>query len=132
MSNSNEDTEVFLARLKQEVAEGEEVLRGAMKRGACWYQRSMARGQNLGDPVLAIVTGTMQRLALVGTCIDADGATHELHIYPDGVLDRLVTPTEVEDHIRLAVAYRERQLRSMCKRLLPRVLPTTGKKVGAA
>lgn len=127
-----ENTEDFFARLRQETDEGAEVLRGVMRKGACWYQRSMVGGQKLGEPVLAIVTGTMQRLALDGMCIDADGATYELHIYPDGVLDQLVTPTEVESRIKLAVAYEERRLRTACKRLLPMVLPATGKKVGAA
>ena len=127
-----ENDEEFFARFRQEIDEGEEVLRGVMRRGACWYQRSMAGGQKLGGPVLAIVTGAMQRLALDGMCIDAEGATYKLHIYPDGVLDRLVTPTQVEDRIRLAVAYEEQRLRVTCKRLLPMVLPATGKKAGAA
>jgi len=127
-----EDTEIFLARMRRETNEGEEVLRGVMRKGACWYQRSMVGGQKLGEPVLAIVTGAMQRLALDGICIDADGATYELHIYPDGVLDQLVTPTEVEDRIKLAVVYQEQRLRATCKRLLPKVLPVTGKKASAA
>jgi len=128
----SKDIEGSLAKLRQEVDEGKEVLRGVLQKGACWYQRSMVGGQKLGDPVLAIVTGTMQRLALDGMCIDADGATYDLHIYPDGVLDRLVTPTEVEHRIKLAVAYDEQRLRTTCKRLLPTVLPATKKKAGAA
>ena len=130
--SKQEDTEAFLAQIREDSDKGEKVLRRVKRRGACWYQQTMASGQKLGEPVLVVTTGPMNRVALDGVCFHRDGVSYELHVFPDGVLDRLVTPTEVEKHIRLAVAYEERRLRTLAKRLLPRVLPKNRQKMGAA
>lgn len=130
-----EDTEAFLLEMEKDMDEGEKVLRRVKRRGACWYQRTMAREQKLGEPVLVVTTGLMSRVALKGVCFHPDGASYELDVFPGGVLDRLVTPTEVEEHIKLVLAHEERRLRALAKRLLPRVLPKTRQtrqKMGAA
>ena len=111
--------------LAEKLAAERAVLSGVVKRGACWYQRSMSNGTKLGEPTLVVITSKNVDLCAEGLCIDEDGTTYLQNVYADGVLSRPVTPAEVEARIKLAVQHCEQNLRRTCHHLLPHVLQKT-------
>lgn len=117
------DHDEFFRNLDRKLHKDPEVLRRVMRAGACWYQHSMPHGPLLGSPVLVVVPKQKISLALDGVCIDEEGAVYPQNVYADGVLDKNVTPAEVEAHIKRAVAYFEAELRMTCRHVLLQVLP---------